>query len=276
MLARVVSKWVLLGTTLPGPPTSSNRMRSLARPWCVGRTCGMPVRSLHHRLEAEPALRPGVRLVAAEHAGPLLARHRRRAAVGQQVDEHVLGGDQERVEVGLAEDRLALGRRGEPDRLDHLDPERLDDGFHGRGLRVRTDSGERVLRVIDHYVIADMSRDASGQDGQGRRSDIFTSVDGLRFPAFHGFPASPDLSRMFEFFVFSRHFCCTSSATMRASVRGGKPFASPLTGQPAGWPATLPLPVRQGPTVPGTTILLAGAVRRGAMDGMQRGPSQPR
>ncbi len=45
MLARVVSKWLLLGMTLPGPPISSNRMRSLARPWCVGRMCGMPVSS---------------------------------------------------------------------------------------------------------------------------------------------------------------------------------------------------------------------------------------
>ncbi len=33
MLARVVSKWLLFGTTLPGPPSSSNRIRSLARPW---------------------------------------------------------------------------------------------------------------------------------------------------------------------------------------------------------------------------------------------------
>ena len=99
-LARVVSKWVLFGTYLPCPPTSSKRMRSLARPWCVGRMCGMPVRSLHDLLEAEPALGAGVGLVAAEHAGPLLAAHGRRAAVGEQVDEHVFGGDEEGVEVG--------------------------------------------------------------------------------------------------------------------------------------------------------------------------------
>jgi hypothetical protein len=51
---------------------------------------------------------------------------------------------------------------------------------------------------------------------------------------------------------------------MRASVRGGKPFASLLTGDPAEGPATLPLPVRQGPMVPGTTLLLASAVCRAA------------
>ena len=38
-LARVVSKWVLLGTTLPGPATTLNRIFSAARPWWVGITC---------------------------------------------------------------------------------------------------------------------------------------------------------------------------------------------------------------------------------------------
>ncbi len=38
-LARVVSKCVLLGTTLPGPPTTPNRIFSAARPWWVGITC---------------------------------------------------------------------------------------------------------------------------------------------------------------------------------------------------------------------------------------------
>ncbi len=38
-LARVVSKWVLFGTTLPGPATTLNRIFSAARPWWVGITC---------------------------------------------------------------------------------------------------------------------------------------------------------------------------------------------------------------------------------------------
>ncbi len=38
-LARVVSKWVLLGTTVPGPATTLNRIFSAARPWWVGITC---------------------------------------------------------------------------------------------------------------------------------------------------------------------------------------------------------------------------------------------
>ena len=35
-LARVVSKWVLFGTMSPGLHALENRMRSAARPWCVG------------------------------------------------------------------------------------------------------------------------------------------------------------------------------------------------------------------------------------------------
>jgi hypothetical protein len=38
-LARVVSKCVLFGTVLPAPPIWLKRMRSAARPWCVGMTC---------------------------------------------------------------------------------------------------------------------------------------------------------------------------------------------------------------------------------------------
>ena len=45
MLARVVSKWVLFGTTWPRVTVSAKRMRSAARPWWTGMTWGMPVSS---------------------------------------------------------------------------------------------------------------------------------------------------------------------------------------------------------------------------------------
>ncbi len=45
MFARVVSKWLLFGTTWPAFSTLWKRMRSAARPWCVGMTCLKPVRS---------------------------------------------------------------------------------------------------------------------------------------------------------------------------------------------------------------------------------------
>ena len=57
--ARVVSKCVLLGTTVPGPAIAVNRIFSAARPWCVGITCGngnsswTAARNVNH--EGEPA-----------------------------------------------------------------------------------------------------------------------------------------------------------------------------------------------------------------------------
>ena len=75
----------------------------------------------HRRLEPVEAARAGVRLVAELHRGALLLRHRRRAAVGQQVDVDVVGAKQERVEAGR-DDRLAPGCGvRQTDRLDDLD-----------------------------------------------------------------------------------------------------------------------------------------------------------
>jgi hypothetical protein len=37
--ARVVSKWVLFGTTLPAPPMTEKRIFSAARPWWTGMMC---------------------------------------------------------------------------------------------------------------------------------------------------------------------------------------------------------------------------------------------
>ncbi len=82
------------------------------------------------RLEVIPAPPSGVRLVGAKHSGPLRVAHRRGAAIGQEVNQDVLGGNLKRIEVGVSEDLFALFRRREPDRLDHFDLERLDDCFH--------------------------------------------------------------------------------------------------------------------------------------------------
>ena len=82
---------------------------------------GVAVHVLHGPLEAVEALAAGVRLVAEHQRGPLLLRHRVRAAVGQQVDVHVTAAQQERVPARLGQGGLALGARGHPQRLDHLD-----------------------------------------------------------------------------------------------------------------------------------------------------------
>ena len=81
---------------------------------------------------AEAVPRPGarVRLVPAHDAGPLFRRHRAGAGVGQQVDQDVLGRDAEEVPVGRLEDLASLIAAGHAQRLDRLDPERLDDPLH--------------------------------------------------------------------------------------------------------------------------------------------------
>ena len=90
-LARVVSKWLLLGTTSPGCSSAPKRMRSAARPWWVGMTCLKPVILRTTRLEAVKGAGAGIRFIALHHAGPLAGGHGAGAAVGQQVDQHVVG-----------------------------------------------------------------------------------------------------------------------------------------------------------------------------------------
>ena len=82
----------------------------------------------HGRLEAIERRRARVRFVGGDHARPLAGRHRAGAAVGQQVDQHVLGLEQERIVAGFRQILLAFGAGGETDRLDRADAEWFDDG----------------------------------------------------------------------------------------------------------------------------------------------------
>ena len=96
----------------------------------------------HRSFEPEEAARPGVRLVAELHRRALLLRQRRRAAVRQEVDEHVVGAEQEGVVAGLLERGPPRRRRFERDRLDDLD---LPRGYgHARivALELRADIRE--------------------------------------------------------------------------------------------------------------------------------------
>ena len=86
--------------------------------------------------EVIPALRAGVGFVATHHGAPGFRGHGARARIRQEVDDHVLGAQQERVVVCRLDQRVALGTISQPDRLHHLDPVRLDDGFHGRTVTV--------------------------------------------------------------------------------------------------------------------------------------------
>ena len=87
--ARVVSKWVLLGTTWPGP-ADHREEDLLGRPALVGGYHVAEREQLAHGVaEDHPRGRAGVGLVAVLDRRPLVAAHRPGARVGQQVDEHV-------------------------------------------------------------------------------------------------------------------------------------------------------------------------------------------
>ena len=80
-------------------------------------------------LKPEKAPGSGVGLVARHDSGPLPVAHGRGSGVGQKIDEDFFGGQVEDVESGGPDKLVALAPRGPAQRLDHLDPERLD----GRG-----------------------------------------------------------------------------------------------------------------------------------------------
>ena len=100
---------------------------------------------LHGVAEAVEAAAAGVALVALHDRRPLVGGHGAGAGVGQQVDQHIVGGEQKQVVVRGAQQFFALLARGPADRLDALDAKRLDDGLgqHGSPL-----CGSRRLQII--------------------------------------------------------------------------------------------------------------------------------
>ena len=94
----------------------------------VGRDHVLEREERAHRLEEdEPGRRAGVALVAALDRGPLVAGHRARAGVGQEVDEDVGRVEPEDVVPGVANRAGAVRGRRQLQRLDRVDAERLDD-----------------------------------------------------------------------------------------------------------------------------------------------------
>ena len=108
-----------------------------------------------------------VTLVAFHDAGPLMRRHGAGAGIGEQVDEHVVGGQEEQVVVSRAQQLLALLAGGPANRLDALDAERLDDGFDGHGgSRLsgdRRSGGSSVTGVTEVFVAPASRRQSRGR-----------------------------------------------------------------------------------------------------------------
>src|ERR1051326_4946010 len=96
-----------------------------------------PGEILHHALEAVETFTAGIGFIAAHHGRPLLGGHGAGAGVGQEIDQDILGVDEEQVVAGLLEETPALFGRGLPERFDTLDAEWLDDGFHYASTSIR-------------------------------------------------------------------------------------------------------------------------------------------
>ena len=106
--ARVVSKCVLFGTTLPGP-ADRGEQDLLGGAALVRRDHVREREQLLHGLEEpEPRGRAGVALVAVLDRRPLVPGHRAGPGVGEQVDQHVVGMQVEQVVAGRADRGLAL------------------------------------------------------------------------------------------------------------------------------------------------------------------------
>ena len=94
----------------------------------------------HRLLEAAEGGRTGVALVTEHDRRPLLRAHRRGAGIGQEVDQHVVGSEPEKVVMGVAQEALALLLCREPQRFHGLDSERFDDCLHGASFPPRRKS----------------------------------------------------------------------------------------------------------------------------------------
>ena len=124
----------VVGDDLPRP-TEHREQDPLRRPALVGRDHVLEREQLLHRLEeAKPRRRARVALVTVLDRSPLVARHRTGARVGEEVDQHLVRGQLEEVEVDRRHGRapLLLGRQ--PQRLHGVDPERLDDRLEAQAV----------------------------------------------------------------------------------------------------------------------------------------------
>jgi hypothetical protein len=80
-------------------------------------------------LESIEAAAARVAFVAFHDGRPLVRGHGAGPRVGEQIDQHVVGMQQEKIVVRSFEKFFALGARRPANGLDTLDPKRLDDGL---------------------------------------------------------------------------------------------------------------------------------------------------
>jgi hypothetical protein len=118
---------------------------------------------LHRRLHVVEAAAARIALVTVDDARPLTRAHRRRAAVGQQIDQHVLGAEEKGIEAGFGQMTLTLVARGERERFDGFDLKRFDDRLDVRianhdavegGMRDGVDPDYATFSFLDFFVFS--------------------------------------------------------------------------------------------------------------------------
>src|SRR5579862_332614 len=88
---------------------------------------------LDRSFEMIEALASGVAFVAFHHAGPLVGGHGSGAGVGEEVDEHIIGGKKKQIVVRGFEQFFALLAGSPANGFDAFDAEGFDDGLDGHG-----------------------------------------------------------------------------------------------------------------------------------------------
>ena len=138
----------VVGNDFPGPAAQFKKNSLTGTALMRRQDIRHPRQFFEDRLEAIPAPRPGVRLIRAKHARPLLITHCGSAAIGQKIDQDVLGWYLKRVIMGLTEDRFTLVERREPNGLDHFDFEWFNDCLHGLcSQQEDEEEGEAKVRI---------------------------------------------------------------------------------------------------------------------------------
>ena len=93
----------------------------LRRTALVGRNNILKAReSRYYILELKERAGAGITLVTRHHRCPLAIGHRARSRIGQQIDIHLIGLEQEDIVLRLAKPLLTLCTGGLTDRLHHL------------------------------------------------------------------------------------------------------------------------------------------------------------
>jgi len=120
----------------------------------------------------EKAVAAGIGFIALHNPGPLVAAHGAGAAVGQQVNQDIIGMNTERVVFGFGQDFFSFFFGSEIDRFHRFYPEGFNDCFHPQCFNQQiADDGKMRLLTGDRNRLTWFA------------DDIFPEVHAIKKPA---------------------------------------------------------------------------------------------